>query len=181
MRARATIAVATAAVALLAPTMAARASVGGTQQVDGNRVLVPLTPAIVEYRWRLWVPEWVVETRHIRSRVYAPTWKARRIDYALPEISTERRRIGSVPEFSCKYADLDLPNECRTTWHAVYVDVPVPVMRRDTADVDVPRWSWQDLDTPVAVPRLVWKAQTLIVSVPALAVPAAADPPIANP
>jgi hypothetical protein len=59
----------------------------------------------------------------------------------------------------------------------VYADVPVPVMHRDTLDVDVPRWSWQDRQTPVDVPRLVWKAQMLVVSVPALAVPDAANPP----
>jgi hypothetical protein len=178
MRVRAPIVVviAAAVVTLLAPT-AARASEGASRQMDDARPLVPLAPAIVEYRWHLWVPEWIVETRHVRSRIYAPTWKTGRIDYALPDIRIERRRIGSAPEFSCKYPGFDLPNECRTTWHAVYADVPVPVMHRDTLDVDVPRWSWQDRQTPVDVPRLVWKAQMLVVSVPALAVPDAANPP----
>lgn len=128
----------------------------------------PLVPAIVEYHWHLLVPEWTVETRIDRRRVYAPRWGAARLDFALPDIRTERRRIGAVPEFSCKYPDFRLPNECRTTWRDVYVDVPRPVLQRDHVDVDVPRWTWRDQDTPIDVPRLVWREETLIVSLPAL-------------
>ena len=66
------------------------------------------------------------------------------VEYGMLEFTTERRRIGSVAEFSCKYPDFRLPNECRTTWRDVYVEVPIPVMSRDHVDLDVPEWSWQD-------------------------------------
>ena len=42
-------------------------------------------------------------------------------------------------------------------------------MRHESFDVDVPQWSWQDVATTVDVARLVWREQTLIVSLPAVA------------
>jgi hypothetical protein len=135
--------------------------------------LAPLAPAIVEYRWKLLVPQWVDATEHVRARVYAPRWHVARVDYSSLDFRSERRRVGSVAEFHCKYNDLWLPNECRTTWHDVYVDVPVPVLRPDYFEFDVPRWSWRDVDARVDYPRVVWTERTLVVSLPALAVRAA--------
>lgn len=127
-----------------------------------------LEPAIVQYRWTFLAPEWVVEPRKVETRVYAPDLRPERIDYPVVELKTERRRIARVADFSCKYSDFALPNECRTTWRDVYVDVPIPVVRRDYMDVDVPHWSWRDWRTTVELPRLVWKEETLAVSLPAL-------------
>jgi len=125
--------------------------------------------AIVEYRWSFLVPEWVMEPHTVSTQVYAPALRTQRVDYALPEWTSERRKVARVAEFTCKYSDLMLPNACRTTWRDVYIDVPVPILRRDSFDVDVPQWSWQNVATTVDVARLVWKEQTLIVSLPAVA------------
>ena len=57
-----------------------------------------------------------------------------------------------------------------TTWRDVYVDVPVPVVRRDHVDVDVPQWSRRDWHTVVDVPQLTWTRETLVVTLPAVAV-----------
>lgn len=163
--------VATLAMALALEATFARAEgpgAPGTGDPEPVHFRAPLSPAIVEYRWRLVVPEWVVTPRLASARVYAPQWRVARATYAVPEFRTERRRIGSVPEFTCKYADFGLPNECRTTWRAAYVDVPVARMQNDYLEFDVPRWSWQRWETPVETPRLVWRESTMIVSVPAL-------------
>ena len=144
----------------------------GVAAGEGNAParLATLQPTVVAYRWTFLVPEWVVDARTIDARIQAPRWTTRRIAYGSLEFTTERRRIGRMPEFDCKYADFALPNACRTTWRDVYVDVYVPVVRRDSFDVDVPQWSAQDIRTTVDVPRLVWKTQTLVVSLPASAV-----------
>lgn len=132
--------------------------------------LSPIEPAIVEYRWVFLVPHWVVETRTYPSDLHAPTFEPRRVDYPSLEFRTEHRRVGRVPEFSCKYSDFWLPNTCATVWHDLYVDVPVPVVRRESIDVDVLAVSEGTLRTTVEVPRLVWKEETLVVSLPALVV-----------
>ena len=88
----------------------------------------------------------------------------------------ESRTIGRVPEFSCKYLDWTLPDECTTTWRNVVVEVPVPVKRHDYFEVDVLDGSWQDRQVTIDVPRLVWKEERLLVSLPALAVRAPPSP-----
>lgn len=132
--------------------------------------LSPIEPAIVEYRWVFLVPQWVVETRTYPSHLHVPTFEPRRLDYPSLEFRTEHRKIGRVPEFSCKYSDFWLPNTCTTVWHDLYVDVPVPVVRRDSMDVDVLAVSEGTLRTTVEVPRLVWKEESLVVSLPAVSV-----------
>lgn len=127
-----------------------------------------LQTAIVEYRWVFLVPEWIVEARNVDLRVHGPALVPRRVDYAFVEWTTERRKIARVAEFHCKYSDFGLPNECRTTWRDAYADVPVPVLRRDYIEVDVPQWSAQDLHAVVDVPRLVWREASLVVSLPAV-------------
>jgi len=146
---------------------AARAEPPGADELPQRLPLIETS--IVEYRWVFLTPEWVVEPHVVAAHVYAPTWQARQIEFPSFEFTTEHRRVARVAEFECKYSDFWLPNACRTTWRDVYVDVPVPVVRRDTFPVDVPQWSWQDRRTTVDVPRLVWKQQTLIVSLPAVA------------
>ena len=132
--------------------------------------LPSIQPAIVQYRWTFDEPIWTIEARPVDVRIIDPATRRRRIDYDSVEITMEHRRIGRIPEFSCKYADFALPNECRTTWRAVYADVPVPVVRREHVDLEVPDWQWRDARTIVDVPRLEWKRRELIVSVPATAV-----------
>ena len=155
-------------------TLAATASAPAVHAEDGRPApLAPLQPTVVEYRWTFLVPEWVSDPRIVESSAYVPQWRSRRVAFGSLEFTTTRRKIGSVPEFDCKYVDFALPNACRTTWRDVYVDVYVPVVRSDSFDVDVLEWSRQDLRTPVDVPLLVWKEQTLLVSLPALAAPPA--------
>jgi len=157
---------------MFAALMLAASSYAFAQQATDEALpdrLPLMQTTIVEYRWSFLVPEWVIEPRTVSTRVYAPALHTQRIDFALPEWTSERRKIARVAEFTCKYSDLMLPNECRTTWRDVYVDVPVAVLRRDSFDVDVPQWSWQDVATTIDVARLVWKEQTLVVSLPAVA------------
>ncbi|MGE5172075.1 MAG: hypothetical protein ACM3JC_17065 [Rudaea sp.] len=130
--------------------------------------LTPLRPTTKTYAWRVAVPVWTTEREVRRQRVYAPTLHPLSAGYALAEFRRERRLVGVVPEFSCKYPDAALPNECRTTWRRVYAEVPVAVVRHDRLTFDVPQWSWQDVDVAVDVPRLAWREETLVVSLPAL-------------
>jgi hypothetical protein len=157
----------TVAVLVLAASSHASAQRASEEPLPARLPLMQTT--IVEYRWSFLAPEWVVEPQTVTARVYAPSMHTQRIGYALPEWTSERRKVARVADFTCKYSDLMLPNACRTTWHDVYMDVPVPVLRRDSLEVDVPQWSWQDVTTTVDVARLVWKEQTLIVSLPAVA------------
>ena len=176
MRVRGSHVASLASTAVLAVASGMLAAQESTQAHATPERLPLITPAIVEYRWRLLAPQWSIEAREVAARVYAPTLRPRRVEYGMLDFTTERRRIGSVAEFSCKYPDAALPNECRTTWRDVYVEVPIPVMRRDYIDLDMPEWSWQDRSAIVDVPRLAWKEETLVVSLPALAVPAAPSP-----
>ena len=172
MRVRGSHVASLASAAVLAVASGMLAAQESTQAHATPERLPLITPAIVEYRWRLLAPQWSIEPREVVARrlcADAPPEAcrirhARLHDRAAPH--RKRRRIQlQVPRRA-------LPNECRTTWRDVYVEVPVPVMRRDYVDVDVPEWSWQDWSTIVDVPRLAWKEETLVVSLPALAVPA---------
>ena len=129
-----------------------------------------LVPAIVEYRWTFVEPVWTIEPLTVDVRAIDPATRPTRIDYDIIEFTTERRRIGRVPEFECKYADFFVPNECRMTWRIVYADVPIPVVRRDHIDVDVPDWQLRDARTTLDWPRLEWQRRELVVSLPATAV-----------
>ena len=107
------------------------------------------------------------------ARVHAPALRAARVDFDVVEWTSERRKLGRVAGFHCKYSDFWLPNSCHTTWHDLHVDVPVPVVRRGYADVDVPVWSSQTWQATIDVPRLVWTEETLVVTLPAFAARAA--------
>jgi hypothetical protein len=163
-------------VALIAALLFATSRAFATDEALATaRPLPYLEPAIVEYRWTFAAPEWVVEARRIDVRAIDPATRRERVDFNMLEFPLERRAIGRFPEFSCKYADFGLPNECRTTWRTVYVDVPVPSIRHDHVNVDVPDWQWRNAHTTVDVLTLVWKEQHLIVSLPAIAVRTSTD------
>ena len=132
---------------------------------------VPLATTTVEYRWDVLTPHLALAPREVGARVHAPSYVSRRVDYDTVEWTSEHRLLGRVADFECKYSDIGLPNRCVTTWRDVYVDVPVPVLRRDHIDVDVLQWSERDWRTVVEVPELTWTHETLVVTLPAVAVP----------
>ena len=152
---------------LVAAAALSSALAGAAAAAEPPISLAPLRPTTVTYVWRVPVPVWTRERQVRRQRVYAPTLRPVRVGYALPEFRSERRVFGVMPEFSCKYADAALPNECRLTWQRVYAEVPVAVVHHDERTFDVPQWSWQDVDVAVEVPRLAWKEESLIVELPA--------------
>ena len=131
--------------------------------------LRPLVPTVVEYRWHLLAPHWIVEHRVVRTPA-SLAWRGVPVRYALPDFELVERKIGAVPVFECKYGDFGLPNTCTTRWQDVRVDVAVPVLQHEEIDVDVPAWKVPGNDVVVDVPRLEWKEETLVVSLPALAV-----------
>ncbi len=131
----------------------------------------PLVTTTVEYRWEVLTPHLAMDARDVGARVIAPSFLSRRVDYDAVEWTSKHRLIGRVADFECKYSDLGLPNRCVTTWRDVYVDVPMPVVRRDHIDVDVLQWSPRDWHTVIDVPHLTWTRETLVVTLPAVAVP----------
>jgi hypothetical protein len=160
-----------------------------------NPVLIPTT---IEYQWIFRVP--VVSIEHRRIVVIAPsaTTRWKRWDYEAPALRDQRIMLWRVPEFSCKYPDLILPNECRTVWHGVYVDVPVLVSERAHVDIQVPQIGLTKQFIDVDIPRWTWTEKRFRFSLPAIAPPesierlrmalngqraaiaAATDEPIAN-
>ena len=135
---------------------------------DDRPVLVPTTR---EYQWVFRVP--VVSIEHRRIVVTAPNASTRstRFDYEAPALRDKRIKLWSVPEFSCKYPDLILPNECRTVWRGVYVDVPVLVSERAHVDVDVPQLGLTEQSIDVDIPRWTWTEKRFRFSLPAIAPP----------
>ena len=142
----------------------------GDQGPGQSDAFAPSTvyPGVREYRWSFHVPTMTLENTAAAVTALTPTVRARRWDYQAADIGTERRSLGKIPEFSCKYPDLMLPNECRTVWRDVYVDLPVLVARRQHIDVDVPEWRWQKQWFPIVVPRWTWSDKSLTVSVPTI-------------
>ncbi len=133
---------------------------------EDRPVLVPTT---IEYQWVFRVP--VVSVEHRRIVVTAPTASthARRFDYEAPTLRDKRLKLWSYPEFSCKYPDLILPNECRTVWRGVYVDVPVLASGRAHFDVDVPQLSLTEQSIVVDIPRWTWTEKRFRFSLPVVA------------
>jgi hypothetical protein len=137
---------------------------------DDRPVLVPTTR---EYQWIFRVP--VVSIEHRRILVTAPKmsthWK--RWDYETPALRSKRVKLWEVPEFSCKYPDLILPNECRTVWRSVYADVPVLVSERVHVEADVPQFDLTEQFIDVEIPRWTWTDKSFRFSLPAIAPPEA--------
>jgi hypothetical protein len=120
-----------------------------------------------EYRWTFYVPVMTLERHEIFVQAPATTVRSRRWDYEVPGLRAERFKLGQVAEFTCKYMDWRLPNECRTVWHDVYADLPVLTMLKRHVDYDVAEWGWQERRIRFDVPQWTWTEQTLIVAVPA--------------
>jgi hypothetical protein len=137
---------------------------------DAGPVLVPTTR---EYQWIFRVP--VVTIEHRRILVTAPNMSTRwkRWDYETPALRSRRIKLWEVPEFSCKYPDLILPNECRTVWRAVYVDVPVLVSERAHVEADVPQFGLTQQSIDVDIARWTWTDKSFRFSLPAIAPPEA--------
>jgi hypothetical protein len=120
------------------------------------------------YIWTFYVPVMTLERREIFVQAPATTVRSRRWDYEVPGLRAERFKLGQVAEFTCKYMDWRLPNECRTVWHDVYADLPVLTMLKRHVDYDVAEWGWEERRIRFDVPHWTWTEQTLIVAVPAL-------------
>jgi hypothetical protein len=120
-----------------------------------------------EYRWTFYVPVMTLERHEIFVQAPATMVRSRRWDYEVPGLRAERFKLGQVAEFTCKYMDWRLPNECRTVWHDVYADLPVLTMLKRHVDYDVAEWGWQERRIRFDVPQWTWTEQTLIVAVPA--------------
>jgi len=82
-------------------------------------------------------------------------------------LRAQRFKLGQVAEFTCKYMDWRLPNECRTVWHDVYADLPVLAMQKEHLDYDVAEVAVQERRIRFDVPHWTWTEQTLIVALPA--------------
>ncbi|MGH8799279.1 MAG: hypothetical protein ACREX7_03475 [Casimicrobiaceae bacterium] len=151
---------------------------GAGSEGSGDRVLFPAAttvyPGTREFRWTVRVPLLTIEQREFIFRAPEGIMRSQRWDYEGPAVRTVRRKIGTYPEFSCKYVDWTVSNECRTVWRAIYADLPVVVMRPQHVVFDVPDWRWKTQVLPVAVPRWTWKDERWTVSVPVL-VGAASD------
>jgi hypothetical protein len=119
-----------------------------------------------EYRWMFYVPVMTLERREIVFSGPRLVVHSRRFDYEVPGLKSERRKLGQVAEFHCKYPDFLLPNECGIEWHDVYADLPVLTLRREHVDGDVAEWTTEERRIRLDVPRWTWQERTLTVVVP---------------
>jgi hypothetical protein len=161
---------ATCGAALLAGITAAHAQ-GSVDQAPAQ--IDPVAPATVypgvrEYRWDFHFPVMTLDQREIVVDVPEPVVHSRRLNYQAVDVKTERRKLWSIPEFSCKYPDLMLPNQCRTVWRGVYADLPVLVSQERRIDIDVPEWRRVKESFPAFIPHWQWVDRPLIVSVPTI-------------
>jgi hypothetical protein len=145
---------------------------GAGSEVSGDRVLFPPAPVAYpgtrEFQWTIRVPLLTIEQREFVFKAPTGITRPQRWDYEGPAVRTERRKIATYPEFSCKYIDSAVSNECRTVWRGVYADLPVIVMRPQHLDFDVPDWRWKTQLLPIGVVRWTWKEERWTVSVPVI-------------
>lgn len=123
-------------------------------------------PDTRQYVWKFYVPVLTTERLDVVVRVRAPSVRGRRLEYELPGLKSQRYKLGQVAEFSCKYADLGLPQHCSTQWHNVYVDLPVLAMQRNHIDFDVVEWRWEEQRMHIVLPHWTWDERILTISVP---------------
>ena len=134
----------------------------------------PFPPATVvypgtrEFQWTIRVPVLTIEQREFVFRAPAGITRPQRWDYEGPAVRTERRKIASYPEVTCKYIDWTVSNECRTVWRAIYADLPIIVMRPQHLVLDVPDWRWKTQLLPIGVVRWTWKEERWTVSLPTI-------------
>lgn len=129
-----------------------------------------------EFHWTMRVPVLTIEQREFVFRAPAGIARPQRWDYERAAVGTERRKIATYPEFSCKYVDWTVSNECRTVWRGIYADLPVIVMRPQHLVFDVPDWRWKTQTLPISIPRWTLKEERWTVSVPAIVTDPADDP-----
>lgn len=148
------------------------AAQGAGSEGSGDGVLFPPAPAVYsgtrEFQWTIRVPLLTIEQREFAFKAPTGITRPGRWDYEGPVVRTERRKIGTYPEFSCKYIDWTVSNECRTVWRGVYADLPVVVMRPQHLAFDVPDWRWKTQLLPVGVVRWTWKEERWTLSVPVI-------------
>jgi len=139
---------------------------------SGDAVRLPLPPVVYEgareFHWTVRVPLMTIEQREFAFRTPTGITRPQRWDYEGPAVRTERRKIASYPEFTCKYIDWTVSNECHTVWRGIYADLPIVVTRPQHLVVDMPDWRWKTQLVPIAVPRWTWKEERWSVSVPVL-------------
>jgi hypothetical protein len=133
-------------------------------------------PGTREFHWTIHVPVLTIEQREFVFRAPAGITRPQRLDYEGPAVRTERRKIATYPEFSCKYVDWTVSNECRTVWRGVYADLPVIVTRPQHLVVDLPDWRWKTQLLPISIPRWTLKEERWTVSVPVIVTEPADDP-----
>jgi hypothetical protein len=158
---------------------------------SGDGVLFPPAPAVYpgtrEFQWTIRVPLLTIEQREFAFKAPTAITRTGRWDYEGPVVRTEHRKIGTYPEFSCKYIDWTVSNECRTVWRGVYADLPVIVIGPQHLGFDIPDWRWKTQSLPIGVVRWTWKEEQWRVSVPVIVTDpnddsraSAADQPMAS-
>jgi len=135
---------------------------------DDRAILVPTVRA---YQWIFHVPVVSIEHRHVAVTIPRASTQSRRFYYDVPGLKDKRIKLWDVPEFSCTYPDLILPNECRTVWHGVYVDAPVLTTRHTNVDIDVLRLGLTESFISVDVPHWTWTEKRFLFSLPVFAPP----------
>lgn len=133
-------------------------------------------PGTREFHWTMRVPVLTIEQREFVFRAPAGIARPQRWDYEGPAVRTEHRKVATYPEFSCKYVDWTVSNECRTVWRGIYADLPVIVMRPQHLVVDVPDWRWKTQMLPISIPRWTLIEERWTVSVPAIVTEPTDDP-----
>jgi hypothetical protein len=145
---------------------------GAGNEGSGDSVPFPPAPAVFpgtrEFQWTIRVPLLTIEQREFVFKAPTGITRPQRWDYEGPVVRTERRKIATYPELSCKYIDWTVSNECRTVWRGVYADLPVVVMRPQHLVFDVPGWRWKTQLLPIGVVRWTWKEERWTVSVPVI-------------
>ena len=82
---------------------------GAGSEGSGDGVLFPPAPAAYsgtrEFQWTIRVPLLTIEQREFVFKAPTAITRTGRWDYEGPSLRTEHRKIGTYPEFSCKYID----------------------------------------------------------------------------
>jgi len=145
---------------------------GAGSQGSGDRVPFPPAPAAYsgtrEFQWTIRVPLLSIEQREFVFKAPTGITRPQRWDYEGPVVRTERRKIATYTELTCKYVDWTVSNECRTVWRGIYADLPVIVTRPQHLVFDVPDWRWKTQLLPIGVVRWTWKEERWTVSVPVI-------------
>ncbi|HEX4524785.1 MAG TPA: hypothetical protein VH704_14795 [Casimicrobiaceae bacterium] len=145
---------------------------GAGSEGSGDGVLFPpasvVYPGTREFQWTIRVPLLTIDQREFVFKAPTGITRTSRWGFEGPAVRTEHRKIGTYPEFSCKYIDWTVSNECRTVWRGVYADLPVIVTRPQHLDFDIPDWRWKTQLVPIGVVRWTWKEERWIVSVPVI-------------